>query len=62
MDSKPPETGEELSDYRILLSCMRKRFVGYGMLEALERLERLDDAILEAILDRHEPVQTRAIN
>jgi len=41
---------EELSDYRVLLSCMRKRLEGYGMLEALERLEKLDDAILQAIV------------
>jgi hypothetical protein len=43
---------EELGDYRLVLSCMRKRFEGYGMLEALERLERLDAAIFDAILDR----------
>ncbi len=50
---------EELSDYRVVLSCIRKRLVRYGMTEALERLERLDDAIVKAITDRGmRPVST----
>ncbi|MEI9929435.1 MAG: hypothetical protein WDM89_02405 [Rhizomicrobium sp.] len=53
---------EELSDYREVLSCMRKRFEGYGLLKALERLERLDAAIFEAILEGLPPVSTRTIN
>jgi hypothetical protein len=49
----PPESGneEELSDYRVLLACMRKRLEGYGMADALERLEELDNALLEAIIE-----------
>lgn len=43
---------EELSDYRVVLSCIRKRLERYGMTEALERLERLDDAIVRAMTDR----------
>ncbi|HWA02832.1 MAG TPA: hypothetical protein VG819_04810 [Rhizomicrobium sp.] len=57
-----PKPDEDLSDYRILLSCMRKRLEGYGMMEALDRLEQLDDAILEAIMDRIQPPLTSAIN
>jgi hypothetical protein len=53
---------EELSDYRTVLSCMRKRFEGYGMLDALERLERLDAAIFQAILDGLPPPDFRTIN
>jgi hypothetical protein len=41
---------------------MRKRLEGYGMMEALDRLEQLDDAILEAIMDRIQPPLTSAIN
>lgn len=59
---EPQVTGDDLSDYRVLLSCMRKRFEGYGMLEALDRLERLDDAILEAILDGLQPPLTSVPN
>jgi hypothetical protein len=49
----PPESGneDELSDYRVLLSCMRKRLEGYGMADALQRLEELDNALLEAIIE-----------
>ncbi len=46
---------EELSDYRIWLDCIRDRLVSFGMIDALERLERLDDAILQAILDLAPP-------
>ncbi len=53
---------EELGDYRLVLSCMRKRFEGYGMLEALERLEKLDAAIFQAILDRLPPPSAHTIN
>ena len=53
---------EELSDYRTVLSCMRRRFEGYGMLEALDRLEKLDAAIFQAILDGLPPQQFRTIN
>jgi hypothetical protein len=45
-------TEEDLSDYRLFLSCMRKRLEIYGMLEALDRLERLDSAIMRAIAER----------
>ena len=55
-------TEDELSDYRTVLSCMRRRFEGYGMLEALERLEKLDAAIFQAILDGLPPPQLRTIN
>jgi hypothetical protein len=49
----PPDSGneEELSDYRVLLACIRKRLEGYGMAEALERLEELDNALVEAIVE-----------
>ena len=53
---------EELTDYRVVLSCMRRRFEGYGMLDALERLEKLDAAIFQAILDRLPPLSLRSIN
>lgn len=56
------ETEEELSDYRVLLSCIRKRLESYGMTEALERLERLDDAILQAIMDRTPPEPSRTVH
>jgi hypothetical protein len=56
------ESEEELSDYRVVLSCIRKRLQGYGLKEALERLERLDDAILQAILDGAEPPTEPTIN
>lgn len=53
------EEEEELSDYRVVLSCIRKRLARYGMTEALERLERLDDAIVKAIMDRGiQPIST----
>ncbi len=57
-----PSSEEELSDYRVVLSCMRKRFEGYGMLDALERLEKLDAAIFQAILDRLPPPIMRTVN
>ncbi len=50
---------EELSDYRIWLDCIRDRLVSFGMIDALERLERLDDAILQAILDLAPPPRPR---
>ena len=53
---------EELSDYRIVLSCMRRRFEGYGLLDVLERLEKLDAAIFQAILDGLPPPSERTIN
>jgi len=53
---------EELSDYRIVLSCIRKRFERYGMTDALERLERLDDAILQAIMERGPRPLSTALN
>lgn len=53
---------EELSDYRTVLSCMRRRFEGYGLLEALEKLEKLDAAIFQAILDGLPPPCQRTIN
>jgi hypothetical protein len=48
-----PEGGneEELSDYRVLLACMRRRLEGYGMADALRRLEALDNALLQAIAE-----------
>jgi hypothetical protein len=55
------DTEEELSDYRVLLSCMRKRLEGYGMTDALERLERLDAAIFQAILEGTAP-PSRTLN
>ncbi|HVZ90396.1 MAG TPA: hypothetical protein VG843_02005 [Rhizomicrobium sp.] len=53
---------ENLSDYRVLLSCMRDRFVSYGLVDALERLERLDDAILRAILERDASAEQLALH
>lgn len=53
---------EELSDYREVLSCIRKRLERYGLTEALERLESLDDAILQAILDKVAPPIGTLIN
>jgi len=61
-ESENASTEEELSDYRIVLSCMRKRFEGYGLLDALERLEKLDAAIFQAILDGLPPLSGRTIN
>ncbi|HVU20482.1 MAG TPA: hypothetical protein VHE09_07090 [Rhizomicrobium sp.] len=55
-------TEDELSDYRTVLSCMRKRFEGYGMFDALETLEKLDAAIFQAILDGLPPPRLRTIN
>lgn len=43
---------EEISDYRVVLSCMRKRFEAYGMLDAMDLVEQLDDAIAQAVADR----------
>jgi hypothetical protein len=53
-----PEDGneEELSDYRVLLACMRKRLEGYGMADALERLEQRDNALLQAIVE-NQPIE-----
>jgi hypothetical protein len=51
---------EELSDYRVLLACIRKRLESYGMIDALQSLEQLDHAILQAIVEQ-EP-QLRTIN
>jgi hypothetical protein len=53
---------DELSDYRIWLSCIRERLVDLGMPEALELLERLDDAILQAIIDRVPPPPRPILN
>jgi hypothetical protein len=49
---------EELSDYRILLGCIRKRLKTRGLADAVESLERLDHAILEAILERETGLRT----
>jgi len=51
---------EELSDYRVLLGCIRKRLESYGMIDALQSLEQLDHAILQAIVEQ-EP-ESRTIN
>ena len=51
---------DELSDYRILLACLRKRLESYGMMDALRSLEQLDNAILQAIVEQ-EP-EARTIN
>lgn len=59
-DLRCDDKREDLSDYRVLLSCMRDRFVSYGLIDALERLERLDDAILKAILEPDAPAAGRA--
>jgi len=56
------DTDEELSDYRVVLSCIRKRLERYGMVEALESLERLDTQLLQAIVDRLPPPERRALN
>jgi hypothetical protein len=53
---------EELSDYRLVLTCMRKRFETYGMLEALDRLEKLDGAISQAITDRRPRPSLRIVS
>lgn len=42
---------EQLSDYRVVLSCIGRQLEKYGMIEALERLEQLDDALLQAIVE-----------
>jgi hypothetical protein len=42
---------EELSDYRVVLSCMRKRLRECGMTLALQRLDELDRALQEAIAE-----------
>ncbi len=52
------DDAEELSDYRILLACIRKRLRTYGLTEALESLERLDHAILEAIVEQEMAFRT----
>lgn len=56
------DENEELSDYRVVLSCIRNRLEKYGMNEALERLERLDDALLRAIVERLESAGPVTIN
>ena len=62
----PPDraTGPEdgLSDSRIWLGCIRNRLVDFGLTDALEQLERLDDAILQAILERVPPEVSRTVN
>lgn len=58
----PPDREDELSDYRIVLSCIRDRLVSFGLIDALERLERLDDAILQAIIDRVPPPAQMTLN
>ncbi len=59
-----PEGGneEELSDYRVLLACMRRRLEGYGMANALQRLEELDNALLQAIVENHPIERLPTIN
>lgn len=52
MNNYVADSREELSDYREVLDCMRRRLEKYGMVEALEPLERLDDALLRAIVER----------
>ena len=54
------DDAEELSDYRILLACIRRRLKTYGLTEAIENLERLDHAILQAILEQE--MELRTIN
>ena len=51
---------EELSDYRILLACIRRRLKTHGLTEALDNLERLDRAILQAIVEQE--MEFRTIN
>jgi len=46
---EPPSCEEELSDYRILLSCMRRRLEARAMTEALDLVDQLDDAISRGI-------------
>jgi hypothetical protein len=53
-----PMDDEELSDYRILLGCIRKRLKTRGLADAVESLERLDHAILEAMLERETNLRT----
>lgn len=43
---------EEISDYRVVLSCMRKRFETHGMFDAADLVEQLDNAISQAIANR----------
>jgi len=50
LDSSSGE--EEISDYRVVLSCMRKRFEAHGMFDAMDLVEQLDDAISQAITER----------
>ncbi|HWA90340.1 MAG TPA: hypothetical protein VG889_09915 [Rhizomicrobium sp.] len=50
-----PEQDDLLSDTRVWLGAIRNRLVNFGLTDALERLERLDDAILQAIIDRVKP-------
>jgi hypothetical protein len=52
------DDSEELSDYRILLGCIRKRLKTYGLTDALENLERLDHAILQAIIEQEMAFRT----
>ena len=49
---------EELSDYRILLGCIRRRLKIHGLTEALDSLERLDRAILQAIVEQEMEFRT----
>jgi len=56
------EPDEELADYREVLSCIGRRLERYGLTEALERLESLDHAILQAIMDRVPGPISTAIN
>ena len=49
---------EELSDYRVLLACIRKRLESYGMIDALQSLEQLDHAILQAIVEQEPQLRT----
>jgi hypothetical protein len=55
-----PEDG--LSDSRVWLGCIRNRLVDFGLTDALEQLERLDDAILQAILEHVTPEAGRMLN
>jgi hypothetical protein len=49
---------EELADYRVLLACLRKRLESYGMMDALQNLEQLDNAILQAIVEQEPELRT----
>ncbi len=60
MTSVMDDHAEELSDYRVLLACIRKRLESYGLIDALQSLEQLDHAILQAIVEQ-EP-EGRTIN